>query len=315
MPFFVPTYKSTNRRRYTRPFSRHAQTARGRFRRCATRRDSPSRGGQQRCAAHSAINPGCHYTAPGQRTDGTGAWNCLSAVARIIVLDRRRQRRPGRQGQADTPQKYDWHAHGPLGNVGHVIARVGNIAGDILDPRASALVPSDLWNERKQTADKADIQQKTENAQTAGRELDTVNNERATRDFDQRNMTRGLQSAPHRHDSPRRRLRRSPTRCALLSTGLPEAALSPTKRKLRLRCWFRRRSSFNSRRLTGYRLTALHSEGYQIPNRRKFRKNRITFHTHPEKRPSKPSGAAYPWTTLLRPASLADTGLRLRYAR
>src|ERR1700683_3186519 len=44
--------------------------------------------------------------------------------------------------QADTPKPYDWHAHGVLGNIGHVITRAANIGGDILDPAATSLIPN-----------------------------------------------------------------------------------------------------------------------------------------------------------------------------
>lgn len=88
--------------------------------------------------------------------------------------------------KADTPQKYDYSAHGVLGNIGHVLGRVGNIAGDILDPEAASLIPhSDLWNARRLYEDQGDVDKATENQAGAQRESDTVNNEQANRDAEQ----------------------------------------------------------------------------------------------------------------------------------
>lgn len=84
---------------------------------------------------------------------------------------------------ADTPQKYDYSAHGVLGNIGHVIGRVGNIAGDILDPEAASLIPhSDLWNARKLFEDQQDVDKATGDQQSAQKESDTVANEGANRE-------------------------------------------------------------------------------------------------------------------------------------
>jgi hypothetical protein len=93
---------------------------------------------------------------------------------------------------ADSPKPYDYHAHGVLGNIGHIAARVGNIAGDFLDPAATSLIPhSDLYNARVLAGDQANLQQQKENQQTAGRELDSVNNEQATRDAEQARFDAG----------------------------------------------------------------------------------------------------------------------------
>lgn len=85
--------------------------------------------------------------------------------------------------KADTPHKYDYSAHGVLGNVGHVIGRFGNIAGDILDPAATARIPgSDLNNEEKLATDRAAVDKATGHQETSQRESDAVTNEQANRD-------------------------------------------------------------------------------------------------------------------------------------
>ena len=84
--------------------------------------------------------------------------------------------------QADTPTPYDYHAHGWLGNVGHVLGRIGNITGDILDPEATSLIPnSDLFNARRLAGDNADVQQQTENVAAEKKEQDAVDSETANR--------------------------------------------------------------------------------------------------------------------------------------
>ncbi len=86
------------------------------------------------------------------------------------------------QLQADTPKKYDYHAHGFGGNLLHVLGRVGNITGDILDPAATSLIPnSDLYNARRLAGDEANLQQQKQNQMSAQREADSVDNENANR--------------------------------------------------------------------------------------------------------------------------------------
>lgn len=88
--------------------------------------------------------------------------------------------------QSDTPQKYDYSAHSVLGNVGHVLGRVGNIAGDILDPEAASLIPhSDLWNARRLYEDQGNVDTATKNQQESQRESNTVANEQANREAEQ----------------------------------------------------------------------------------------------------------------------------------
>ena len=85
--------------------------------------------------------------------------------------------------QADTPQQYHYGAHGVLGNIGHVLERFGNIAGDILDPGATALIPgSDLFKQRQMAQDRSLIQQATENKAAEQAEQDKVANEQANRE-------------------------------------------------------------------------------------------------------------------------------------
>lgn len=85
--------------------------------------------------------------------------------------------------QSDTPQQYHYGAHGVLGNVGHVLERFGNIAGDILDPGATALIPgSDLFKQRQVAQDHALVQQAEENKAVEQKEQDTVANEGANRE-------------------------------------------------------------------------------------------------------------------------------------
>ena len=84
---------------------------------------------------------------------------------------------------ADTPKKYDYSAHSVLGNVGHVLGRFGNIAGDILDPEATARIPgSDLNTKEKLATDQANVDKATTNQAGAQRESDSVANETANRD-------------------------------------------------------------------------------------------------------------------------------------
>ena len=84
---------------------------------------------------------------------------------------------------ADTPKPYDWHAHGALGNIGHVAGRIGNIVGDVLDPAATALIPhSDLWNQGRLAADQGQLYKAQINQQAAQKESDTVDDNQATRD-------------------------------------------------------------------------------------------------------------------------------------
>lgn len=93
---------------------------------------------------------------------------------------------------ADTPQKYDYSAHSVLGNIGHVIGRFGNIAGDIVDPNATARIPgSDLNNEKKMEQDREGIRSATADATAAGRESDVVGNEQANRDAEQGRFNAG----------------------------------------------------------------------------------------------------------------------------
>lgn len=85
--------------------------------------------------------------------------------------------------QADTPQKYDYSSHGVLGNIGHVLERFGNIAGDVLDPGATSLIPgSDLFKARQVHQDQALIQQAQENKDAEQKEQDAVDNESANRE-------------------------------------------------------------------------------------------------------------------------------------
>jgi hypothetical protein len=85
--------------------------------------------------------------------------------------------------QADSPQQYHYGAHGVLGNVGHVLERFGNIAGDILDPGATALIPgSDLFKQRQMAQDRSLVQQAQENKAAEQKEQDTVANEQANRE-------------------------------------------------------------------------------------------------------------------------------------
>lgn len=87
------------------------------------------------------------------------------------------------QLQADTPQKYDYSSHGVLGNIGHVLERFGNIAGDVLDPGATSLIPgSDLFKMRQLHQDHALLQQAQENKEAEQRESDSVNNESSNRE-------------------------------------------------------------------------------------------------------------------------------------
>lgn len=84
--------------------------------------------------------------------------------------------------EGDRPKKYDYSAHGVLGNVGHVLGRVANVAGDILDPAATSLIPgSDLNNAYKLSGDQEDVDKATGAQQSAQRESDSVDNEAASR--------------------------------------------------------------------------------------------------------------------------------------
>jgi hypothetical protein len=61
--------------------------------------------------------------------------------------------------------KYDFSQHGVLGNIGHVLGRIGNIGGDILDPEATSLIPnSDLFNAHQKAGADAEVQKQTENS-------------------------------------------------------------------------------------------------------------------------------------------------------
>lgn len=83
----------------------------------------------------------------------------------------------------DAPKKYDYSAHGVLGNIGHVIARTGNIVGDILDPAATSLIPnSDLYNAHKRAGDIEEVDKAQARQLEAQRESDAVGNEQANRD-------------------------------------------------------------------------------------------------------------------------------------
>jgi hypothetical protein len=83
---------------------------------------------------------------------------------------------------ADTPKAYDYKQHGFGGNALHVLGRVGNIAGDILDPAATSLIPnSDLYNQRRLAGDEERLDKATSNQMGAQREADSVDNEQANR--------------------------------------------------------------------------------------------------------------------------------------
>jgi hypothetical protein len=83
----------------------------------------------------------------------------------------------------DAPKKYDYSAHGVLGNIGHVLARSANIAGDIVDPKATSLIPnSDLYNAHKRAGDLEEVDKATERQQAAQKESDTVSNEESNRE-------------------------------------------------------------------------------------------------------------------------------------
>jgi hypothetical protein len=89
------------------------------------------------------------------------------------------------QKAADTPEKYDYHAHGFGGNALHVLGRIGNIAGDILAPGQTSLIPgSDLFNARRLAGDNADVKQKAADVANAQKEADAVQNEQANREAD-----------------------------------------------------------------------------------------------------------------------------------
>lgn len=84
---------------------------------------------------------------------------------------------------ADAPHKYDYSAHGVLGNIGHVIARTGNIVGDVLDPQATALIPnSDLYNARMRQTHMDELDKAQEKQAAAQKESDTTENESANRE-------------------------------------------------------------------------------------------------------------------------------------
>lgn len=83
---------------------------------------------------------------------------------------------------SDAPKKYDYSAHGVLGNVGHVLARSANVVGDILDPAATSLIPnSDLYNAHKRAGDQEEVDKLNEKQLAAQRESDSVENENAQR--------------------------------------------------------------------------------------------------------------------------------------
>lgn len=83
----------------------------------------------------------------------------------------------------DVPKKYDYSAHSVLGNVGHVLARTANIAGDILDPAATSLIPgSDLYNAHKRAGDLEEVDKANEKQMAAQKEADSVDNEQANRE-------------------------------------------------------------------------------------------------------------------------------------
>lgn len=83
---------------------------------------------------------------------------------------------------SDTPKKYDYSAHGVLGNIGHVLARSANIAGDILDPAATSLIPnSDLYNAHKRAGDIEEVDKANAKQLAAQKESDAVDNENAQR--------------------------------------------------------------------------------------------------------------------------------------
>lgn len=87
------------------------------------------------------------------------------------------------QLQADTPQQYHYGAHGVFSNIGHVLERFGNIAGDVLDPGATSLISgSDLFKARQMYQDHSLIQQAQENKLAEDKEADTVANESANRE-------------------------------------------------------------------------------------------------------------------------------------
>lgn len=97
---------------------------------------------------------------------------------------------------SDEPKKYDYSAHGVLGNIGHVLARSANIAGDILDPAATSLIPnSDLYNAHKRAGDLEEVDKATERQLAAQRESDAVGNEDANRAAEQSRFDAG---APQR---------------------------------------------------------------------------------------------------------------------
>lgn len=90
-----------------------------------------------------------------------------------------------RQEQLAYKQAHPWGSiisphPGIMGKIGHVASQIGNIAGDIFAPAATALIPGSDLNNRLQTIDNlSGITQGTENAQ---REAATAATEEATKE-------------------------------------------------------------------------------------------------------------------------------------
>lgn len=122
-------------------------------------------------AASATVQPEDNVPVPGV----LGSVSAPSQASLALVNDQNKL-------QADTPQKYDYSSHGVLGNVAHVLERFGNIAGDVLDPGATSLIPgSDLFKRRQVAQDQRMIQTDMENKANEQKESDAVESEGANR--------------------------------------------------------------------------------------------------------------------------------------